>query len=266
MEFADTAPDVFEIAALRFARTADRNYRETTLCQVRRDCAPSIRRPFLVCEHWRRVDDGVFAVERNGRGLRRCGANQLRNARNVESIGKPKILLDAVKFLRCGDGSMQRYTFKRACKPWIGICCHPNTPPAGGESEDGRSISALRRYRDVVRAPQAPDQSQAFRRRRSLPHREDTVDVRVSGNNSRGAVEHQHIDFRLRPSAVDAADHRRRQQQVADAAQRDDQDAGGERGHAGFSQNRNYRSMAVRPSDLSDCRRDSRNAFCCAFS
>ena len=155
---------------------------------------------------------------------------------------------------------------KRACKPWIGICRHPDTPTAGGESEDGRSISALCGYRDVVRAPQAPDQSQAFRRRRSLRHREDTVDVGVSGNNSRAAVEHQHVDFRPRPSATNAADHRRRQQQVADAAQRDDQDAGGERGHANFSQNRNYRSMAVRPTDLSDCRRDSRNACCCAFS
>ena len=160
--------------------------------------------------------------------MRRCGANQLRNARNVEGIGEPKILLDAVKLLRRGDGPMQCNALERACEPRIGVRRYSDAPPAGGESKDRRTVSALGRYRNIVRAPKAPDQAQALHRRRPLRHCEDTVDVRVSGNNSRGVVEHQHVDLRLRPGAAHAADQRRRQQQIADAAQGDDQDAGGE--------------------------------------
>ena len=137
-KFADTIPNIFKIAALGFARTADRDDRETALRKTRRDCAPSIWCPFLVGEHRCRVDDGVLAGSCNGRGLRCCGANQFRNALNVEGIREPEILLDAVKFLRRGDGPMQCNALERACKPRITVRRYADAPSAGRKSEGSR--------------------------------------------------------------------------------------------------------------------------------
>ena len=53
-----------------------------------------------------------------------------------------------------------------------------------------------------------------------MSHCEDTIYVRISGNDSSGALEDQHVDPRIRPGAAHTSDHRRRQQQIADAAQK----------------------------------------------
>src|SRR5262245_64656041 len=70
MKFTDAVPDIFEITALGFTWAADSDDREATLREVCRDRAPSVRCPSLIGEHRRGVDDGVFAVECNGRALR----------------------------------------------------------------------------------------------------------------------------------------------------------------------------------------------------
>ena len=73
--------------------------------------APSILRPFLVSEHWRCVDQSKIAADGDVR--RRCGswANQFRNARDFENVGKAQHLFDAMELVRGRNASVQREAF-----------------------------------------------------------------------------------------------------------------------------------------------------------
>ena len=111
MKLSDAAPDVLEIVALSCARTANRHHRQAALGETGSDCTPPIPCPFLVGEHWCRVDHSVLAAVDNVRRRCRSGAYQFRNPRDFQGVGKAQHLLDAVELVGRWNASVQCDTF-----------------------------------------------------------------------------------------------------------------------------------------------------------
>ena len=156
-----------------------------------------------------------------------CGrrTHQFRDARNVDDIGKAQHLLDTVKFVRGTNALLQDEAFQHAREPGVVVCRHAGAEGSSGKGKCSGAITALCGHRDVVLPPETHAELSALRECRSRRHGYDAIDVRIPGNDPRGVGEDQHIDFGIRPRAAQAADQRCRQQQIADATQRDDEDA-----------------------------------------
>jgi len=160
-------------------------------------------------------------------------------------------LLHAMELVRCLDASMQRGALEHTPDPWVVVGDHTGAQTGSGKCKNGGAITALSRNRDIVAPPESYEEACALRRRRPLRHADDAIDVRIAGENPCGIGKHEHVDAGIRPGPAQAADQRRRQQQVADATQRDDQDSRRIGEHNVFSQTRNYRSIPASPLDLS---------------
>ena len=153
--------------------------------------------------------------------------------------------------VRCLDASMQRGALEHTPDFWVVVGDHTGAQTGGCKCKNGGAITALRRNRDIVTTPESHEEACAFRCRRPLRHADDAIDVRIAGEDPRGVGKHEHVDVGIRPGPAQAADQRCRQQQVADATQRDDQDSRRIGDHDVFSQTRSYRSIPASPLDLS---------------
>jgi hypothetical protein len=171
------------------------------------------------------VDQGEVAAIDDARIRRSRGADEFSDTRDVEDIGEAQHLLDSVKFVRGANAFLQDETFQHAREPGIVVSRHAGAERSRGKRECRGAVTALRGHRDIVLPPEMRTELGALRKCWPWRHGDDAVDVRIALNDPRGVGKDQHIDSRIGPRAAQAADQRRRQKQIADAAQGDDKDA-----------------------------------------
>ena len=167
------------------------------------------------------MDDGIRNAGTNG-----CApagrADQLGDARDAERVGKPQHILDAMQAFARRDAAGEDVADEASAQPRR----HRRDAPATRKDREiGRPVARLGRYREVVAAKQTPCEREALRRRRARRHRDDAVKIGIAGEDDVGAGEHQRLDPGVGPGAAQAAHERRRQQNVAEPAQRDHEDA-----------------------------------------
>ena len=153
------------------------------------------------------------------------GQTDFRHARDADEVGEPQHLFDAVQLLHVG---VLRLSTKRLSAPLTAgpsTSASPACVPAGDQREESRPVAALGGDGEIVALPQLRHQLHALGDARPRRHGDDVVDVRIAGEDAVGALEHQHVDVGVGPGAAQAADQRRGEQQVADAAQAHHQDA-----------------------------------------
>ena len=167
------------------------------------------------------MDDGIGDVGANG--FAPAGrAHQLGDPRDAERVGKPQHLLDAMQARARRDAAGERIANEASAQP---RGHRRDAPAARQDREIGRPVARLGRYREVVAPEQPPRERKALRRGWARRHHDDAVKIGIAGENDVRAGEHQRLDFRVGPGAAQAAHERRREQNVAEPAQRDHEDA-----------------------------------------
>ena len=117
MDRGDAVPDVVEIAALGLVGPADRHDRQAALLEAGGERAPAFARPLLVAEHRRGMDHGVVVAGRNRFDRAGRRANQFRDARDAERIGKAEHLLDAMDVRHRRRAAMKQRALEHAAEP-----------------------------------------------------------------------------------------------------------------------------------------------------
>ena len=166
----------------------------------------------------------IAAVDdlRIGRGRR---SYKLRHALDSKDVGKAQHLFNAMELVRGRNAFLQSKVLQCAGEPWVVVSRYAGTIWSGGKGECCRAVTALRGHRDIVLPPEPREEPGALRECRSRRHGDDAIDVRVAVNDPRSIGEDKRVDFRFGPRAAQAADQRCCQKQIADATQRDDEDA-----------------------------------------
>ena len=138
------------------------------------------------------------------------------------SVGEPQHFLDPVQAARGGEAAIEQRLLDAA----VEIRRHRRHAHApGGNGKAGWPVATLRGDRKIVTAEQPRSQGKRLRRRWLRLKGNDAVEIGIAFENAGGIGEYQRVDGGIRPRAPQAADQRRAQQHIAQAAQGDHQDA-----------------------------------------
>ena len=194
------------------------------MAQRRGERPPAVHGPALVGEHRRGVDDGIWLRRDQVRSHPACRTHDFRYGGNAEQFGKAEHIAHAMLLPVDDIGSAQRQTLHRRRQSirFDG----PGALPARDPGQQRRPVAALGGERNVVTPRQPAQQRKGFTCARTLRHGNDPGEIGIARQNSFRAGEHQRLDGSGRERALDAANERRRQQHVAEPAQRHHQHAG----------------------------------------
>jgi hypothetical protein len=99
----------------------------------------------------------------------------------------------------------------------------PDPETSRKQSKQRRPVARLRGHNEVISAKQPCGQGNRLAKRRPLRRRYHPVDVGIAAEHALAAAEYEHIQRSFWKTPADAADERRREQHIAEPAQRDDQ-------------------------------------------
>ncbi len=87
-----------------------------------------------------------------------------------------------------------------------------------------RAVAGFGDHREIVAAPQTPHERRVLDEARPRRDRHDAPDIRIAFEHLAGSFGEQHVDRGALVAAGERANERRREQHVAEIAQRDDED------------------------------------------
>jgi hypothetical protein len=149
--------------------------------------------------------------------------HDFRKRRNAEHRCEAKDIEDAMAMPIGCIGAAEGKTLQGSGRPVS--FDRPDALPPGDPGQECRPVAGLRRHREIVAPGEPQQQRDAFARARPLWHNNDAGKIRIARKNAFRPGEYQRLDRGGGKRPLDAANERRRQQDVAEPAQYDDEHA-----------------------------------------